>query len=119
MKIKKGKGTKKCVIKRKLKFQDYKNCLEVAQIERNIKYLEKKKFNVDSLKEDQKYFLKNNKLILKTQQIFKSERYAVFTEIINKIALSSNDNKRMRSIDSIGTYGYGTSKDLICKKEKN
>ena len=24
----------------------------------------------------------------------------------------------MRSIDSIGTYGYGTSKDLICKKEK-
>ena len=30
MKIKKGKGTKKCVIKRKLKFQDYKNCLGAA-----------------------------------------------------------------------------------------
>ena len=27
---KKAKGTKKCVIKRKLKFQDYKNCLEAA-----------------------------------------------------------------------------------------
>ena len=31
MKIKKAKGTKKCVMKRKLKFEDYKNCLEAAQ----------------------------------------------------------------------------------------
>ena len=113
MKIKKEKCTKRCIIKRKPKFQDYKNCLEAAQIETNIKYLEKKIINVDSSKEDQKYFLKNNKLILKTQQIFKSERYDVFTEIINKIALSSNDNKRMQSIDSIGTYAYRKSKDLI------
>ena len=29
---KKAKGTKMCVIKRKLKFKDYKNCLEKAQI---------------------------------------------------------------------------------------
>ena len=31
-----------CVIKRKVKFQDYKNCLEVAQIERKVNYLRKK-----------------------------------------------------------------------------
>ena len=36
---KKAKGTKKCVIKIKLKFQGYKNCLEAAQIERKMKYL--------------------------------------------------------------------------------
>ena len=48
---KKAKGTKKCVIKRKLKFQDYKNCLEAAQTENKTNYLEK---NVDSLKKDQK-----------------------------------------------------------------
>ena len=29
MKIKKAKGSKKCVIKRKLKFDNNKNCLEV------------------------------------------------------------------------------------------
>ena len=40
-----------------------------------------------------------------------------FTEVINKIALNSNDDKRIQSIDSIETYRYGTSKDLICKKE--
>ena len=40
-----------------------------------------------------------------------------FTEVINKIALNSNDDKRMQSIDSIETYRYATSKDLICKKE--
>ena len=32
---KKAKGTKKCVIKRKFKFQDYKNYSEAAQIENN------------------------------------------------------------------------------------
>ena len=40
---KKAKGTKKCVIKRKLKFEDYKNCLEAAQIENKINHLEKMK----------------------------------------------------------------------------
>ena len=39
---KKAKGTKKCVIKRKLKFQNYKNCFEAAQIENKINYLKKK-----------------------------------------------------------------------------
>ena len=56
MKLKKQKSTKKCVIKRKLKFQHYRNCLKASQIERKIKYLEKK-INVDSLKEDQKEFV--------------------------------------------------------------
>ena len=41
VKIKKAKGTKKCVIKRKLKFEDYKNCLEAAQIE-NKQVIQKK-----------------------------------------------------------------------------
>ena len=62
--------------------------------------------------------VKNNKIILKTQQRFKSERHNVFTEEINKIALSSNDDKRMQSIDSIEIYAYGTSKDLVSEKEE-
>ena len=49
---------------------------------------------------------------------FKSERHNVFTEEINKIALSSNDDKRMQSIDSVETYAYGTSKDLVSEKEE-
>ena len=44
----KAKGTKKCVIKRKLKFKDYKKCLKASEDQ-----------------EDQKKFLEN-KLILKT-----------------------------------------------------
>ena len=40
----------------------------------------------------------------KTQQRFKSERHNVFTEEINKIALSSNDDKSLQSIDLIETY---------------
>ena len=62
--------------------------------------------------------LKNNKLILKTQQRFKSERHNIFTKEINKVALSSNDDKRMWSIDLIETYAQGTSKGLACKKEE-
>ena len=43
---------------------------------------------------------------------------SVFTEETKKIALSSNDDKRMQSIDSIETYAYGTSKDLVSEKEE-
>ena len=40
---KKPKGTKKCVIKRKLKFENCKNCLEATQVENKINYIEKVK----------------------------------------------------------------------------
>ena len=47
---KKVKGTKKCVIKRKLKYENYKNCLEATKFKNEIKYLEKNKINIDSIK---------------------------------------------------------------------
>ena len=56
--------------------------------------------------------------MLVTQQRFKSERRNVFTKDINKIALTSNDDERMKSIDSIETYVYGASKDLVSEKEE-
>ena len=62
--------------------------------------------------------MKNNKLILKTQKIFKSERHNVFTEEINKITLSSYDDKGIQSIDSIEIYAYGMSNDLVSEKEE-
>ena len=74
------------------------------------------KISVESLTAYQKEFVK--KIILREQKRFKSEGYNVFTEVINKITLSSNDDKRMQSIDLIETYAYGTSKNLIWKKEK-
>ena len=49
-------------------------------------------------------------MILKTQESVQSERRNVFIEETNKIALSSNDDERMQSIDSIETYAYGMSK---------
>ena len=110
MKIKKQKVQTKCVIKRKLKFENYKNCLQATKLESKINYL---KINKASIKIDHKEFIKNNKLILKTQQRLKKESHNVFTEEINKIALSSNDDKRMKSIDSIETFSYGTSKNSV------
>ena len=47
---KKAKSTKKCVIKRKLKFENYKSCLEATQLDNKIKYIEKNKIIIDSLK---------------------------------------------------------------------
>ena len=48
-----------------------------------------------------KNFYKSNKLMLKTQQRFKSERHNVFIEDINKIDLSSNVDKIIQLIDSM------------------
>ena len=39
---KKAKCTRKCVTKRWLKFENYKNCLEVTQLENKINHLQKK-----------------------------------------------------------------------------
>ena len=61
---KETKDAKKCVIKRKRKFDDDKTRLEEVQIENKINHLEKHENVIDSLNE----FLKNNKLMLKTQQ---------------------------------------------------
>ena len=93
-KDKKSKGRKSCVIKRKDKFNDHKKCLKASQFGNRINYLKKKEIDVDGLKEDKKESIKN-RLILKTQQRFKSEKHNVFTEKINKMALSSNDDKIM------------------------
>ena len=84
---KKANRTKKCVIKRRLKFNDYKDCLL------------------------------NNEIILKSQQRFKSERYDVYNEEIKKIALSSNDGKRLQTFDRITSYPYGASVGKVCKTE--
>ena len=59
----------------------------------------------------------NNKAILKSQQRFKSEAHNVYTEEVNKIALSSNDDKRLQNYDRITSYPYGTSAGKVCKTE--
>ena len=104
--------------KKKLNFEHYKNSLEATQLQNKMKHLEKSKIVIDSLKEDHKKIIKNNKLMLKTQQRFKSERRNISIEEINKIALSSNDDKRMYSIDLIETYAYRISKDLVSDREE-
>ena len=84
---KKAKGTKKYVIQNQITFNDYINVI----------------FNKTS--------------IIKPQFGFRSKNHEVFTEKINKIALSSNDNKRIQCDDNINTYPYGydeeTDKDVI------
>ena len=61
--------------------------------------------------------LLNNKIILKSQQRFKSHYHNVYTEQINKIALSSNDDKRLQTFDKITTYPSGTNTFKVCDSE--
>ena len=56
--------------------------------------------------EDYKKCLFDNEPMLKSQQRFKSEN-EVYTKNINKIALSSNDVKRIVASDRITSYPYG------------
>ena len=55
----------------------------------------------------QKNCLLNDEVVLKSQQRFKSKGHNVHTENINKIALSSNDNKIIILLDKITSYPYG------------
>ena len=84
---KKAKGMKKCIIKRELMFDNYKESLF------------------------------DNKIILKSQQRFRSDHHRVYTEEVNKIALSSNDDKRLQTFDKVTTYPYGMNAFKVCESE--
>ena len=53
--------------------------------------------------------LLNDKVILKSQQRFISNKHDVYTEDVNKIALSNDNDKRIVSPDKISSYPYGYS----------
>ena len=98
-----------------MNFEVCKHYLEPTLVENNS--YRKNKVDVNSLRKNNKEFLKSNKLILKSTQIFRIEKYDVFTEKVKKIAVSANDDDEIiQSINLIETYAYGTTKDLICKK---
>ena len=61
-------------------------------------------------------FIRNDKSIFKTQKRFKTEMRNVFTEEIDEIALSLNNDKRMQLIDLIRRYACETNKDLVSEK---
>ena len=83
----KAKETKKCVIKSELMLKNYKDCLF------------------------------NGEVILKSQQRFKSDHRKVYTEEVNKIALNSDDDKRIQTFDGIETYPYGTNAFKVCESK--
>ena len=72
------KRHKKVFHKGKLKFQNYKLCLEATQLENKINQLEKNKLAVDSLGENHKEFTKTNTLLLKSQQRFRSKKKCIY-----------------------------------------
>ena len=55
--------------------------------------------------------------MLRSQQRFKNDRHDMYTEEINKIALSFNDDKRLIAYDGITTYPYRISAGVLCKQE--
>ena len=78
----------------------------------------KKRVIKQSLKlNNSKDWLLNSNIILKSQQRFKNEAHNVYTEKFNKIALSSNDDKRLQPFGRITTYPYETNAFKVCENE--
>ena len=84
---KKAKGTRKCVIKCRLMFENYKNCLF------------------------------NEKAIFKKQQRFKRYYHDMYAEEINRVALSSNYYKRVQTFNRVTTFPHRTSDFKMCEDE--
>ena len=85
--IKKAKGTKKCVITKNLIFDNFKGSVL------------------------------SNKIIIRSQLRFKSDHHKMHTDEVNKIAISSIDDKRIQTFDRITTYQYGTNAFKVCEPE--
>ena len=58
-----------------------------------------------------------NEVLLRSQHRFRSDHHKVYTEEVNKIALSSNDDKRIQTFDKVTTYPCGTNAFMVCKNE--
>ena len=84
---KKAKRTKKCVFKKKILFNN----------------------DLDSLFK--------NKVLYRSQKRFRSDHQKVYTDEVNKIALSSNDEKRIHTFDKVTTYPYGINVFKVCENE--
>ena len=67
--------------------------------------------------ENYKDSLFNDKIILKSQQRFKSDHHKVYTKEVNKIALSNNDDERLQTFDKVTTYPYGTNAFKVYESE--
>ena len=85
--VKKSKGKNIYIIKQETIFENYKNCL----------------FNVE--------------VISKQQERFKSDHHKVYTENINKTALSSDDDKRLQTFNRVTRYPYGALAIEVCESE--
>ena len=59
----------------------------------------------------------NDEVIIRSQQRFRSYNHKVYAEELNKIALSSNDDKRIQTFDRVTTYPYGTNVFKVCENE--
>ena len=75
------------LIKQKLMFQNFKNCLF------------------------------NNETVYRSQERFKSYNHDVYTEEVNKIALNNKDDNRLQTFDRIRTYPYGTNAFKVCEND--
>ena len=84
---KKAKGVKRCIVKRRLMFENYKDSLF------------------------------NNKTIMRSQLRFKNDHHNVYTEEVNKIALNSSDDKKLQIFDRFTTYLNGTNAFKECESE--
>ena len=67
--------------------------------------------------ENYKDCLINSKTVYRSQHRFKSYNHDVYTEDVNKIALSANDDKRLQTYDKIETYPYGTNAFKVCESK--
>ena len=75
---KKCKGIKKCIVKKTLSFDDYKNCL-----------------------------LANSRVVYRSQIMFRSTKHEVHTVEVNKVALNRDDDKWISKKDGISTLARG------------
>ena len=67
--------------------------------------------------EHYKNYLFNREVIIKSQQRFNKNNHKVYAEEVIKIALSSGDDKRLQTFDSIETYPYGTNAFKVCERK--
>ena len=92
----------------------YSYLTEDGNVDKKAKGTKKCVINKEIMFNDYMECLKEKRKILKR---FKIDAHNGYTEEINKVALSFEDDKKLISYDGIKTYPYGISAGILCKQE--
>ena len=79
--------------------------------------LQRLRNKLQELRSESQTLRTESKILRNKSQTPRSDHHRIYTEDVNKKALSSNDDKRLQTFDKVTTFPYGTPAVKVCESQ--